>query len=74
MRLNVIKDNYIKNIILPDEISGSYWINSFDINGNKRNLILIEANNGHWKLISNKNVYYVQDDVMNPFVYLEINN
>ena len=34
MRLNVIKHNSIKNIILPEEIKGSFWIDSIDVNGN----------------------------------------
>ena len=72
MRLNIIKNNYIKNVILPDEPNGSYWINSFDINGNKRNLILVEAENNKWKLVSNNNVYYVENNVMNPYAFLEI--
>ena len=73
MRLNVIKYSSIKNIILPEEVNGSYWIDSIDINGNKRNLILIEAEKGKWKLISNNNVYYINNDVMVPFEYLELN-
>ena len=74
MRLSVIKSNSIKNIILPDVIKGSFWVDSIDINGNKRNLILIEADGEHWKLISNRNVYNIVNNVMNPYAYLEVGN
>lgn len=74
MRLSVIKSNSIKNIILPDVIKGSFWVDSIDINGNKRNLILIEADGDHWKLISNRNVYNIVNNVMNPYAYLEVGN
>lgn len=72
MRLNVIKNNSIKNIILPDVVKGSFWIDSIDINGNKRNLILVDAEDNRWKLISNNSVYCIVEDIMSPITYLEV--
>ncbi len=72
MRVSIIKPYNIKNIILPEEVAGVFWIDGIDINGNKSNLISIEAENGRWKLISNKEVYYIKNNVMQPSVYLEV--
>ena len=71
MRISIIRNNSIRNVILPTEVKGSFWIDGFDINGNKRNIILIEADSGQWKLLSNKNAFVLKDDVMQPFVYIE---
>ena len=71
MRVSVIRNGSIRDFIFPSEIKGSYWIDGFDINGNKRNIILIDSDNGKWKLVSNNNAYVVVNDVMNPFVYLD---
>ena len=72
MRISVIKSNKIKSILLPDKVEGSYWISDTDSNGIKRNLVSIEANNGVWQLISNKDVYYINNNVMQPSVNLSI--
>ena len=74
MRLSIIRNNSIRYMILPEVVKGSFWIDGFDNNGNKRNIVLIEADNEKWKLISNKNAYYIKDKVMQPFVYLENNS
>lgn len=71
MRISVIKGKKINNIILPDKVEGNYLIDDVDKNGIKRNLISVEADNGKWKLISNKDVYYINKGMMEPFVYLE---
>ena len=71
MRVSIIRNGSIRDFIFPNEAKGSYWIDGFDINGNKRNIILIDSDNGKWKLVSNNNAYVVVNDVMNPFVYLD---
>ena len=71
MRVSIIRNGSIRDFIFPSEAKGSYWIDGFDINGNKRNIILIDSDNGKWKLVSNNNAYVVVNDVMNPFVYLD---
>ena len=63
MRISVIKLYSIKNIILPENVQGVYWVDGIDLNGNRTNLISIEAENGKWKLISNKEVYYIKNNV-----------
>lgn len=71
MRISAIKATRIENIILPDKVEGSYWISGTDSNGIKRNLLSIEASEGRWKLISNKEVYYVANEIMQPSVFLD---
>lgn len=71
MRVSIIRNNSIKDLVLPDLVSGSFWIDGFDNNGNKRNIILIDSDNGKWKLVSNSNAYSISNGVMNPFVYLD---
>ena len=70
MRVSIIKDKKIQNLILPSKVDGSYWISDTDSNGIKRNLISIEADNGKWKLVSNKDVYYMNKDIIEQFTYL----
>lgn len=73
MRVSIIKTKNIKNIMLPNLVRGSFWISDTDGNGIKRNLISIEADNGKWKLCSNKEVYYLNNNKVEPFVYLDNN-
>lgn len=74
MRISVLKKDKINNIILPNKIEGSYWISDTDKSGVKRNLISIEADNNRWKLCSNNEVYYFNNNQYVPFVYLQYNN
>lgn len=74
MRVSIIKDKKIQNTILPNNIVGNFWISDIDHNGIKRNLISIEADNGRWKLISNSEVYCINNDgVVIPYVFLGSN-
>jgi len=73
MRVSLIKDKKIQNLILPNKIDGSYWITDTDSNGIKRNLISIEADDNRWKLISNKEVYSLQNNIMQPYAILQNN-
>ena len=74
MRVSLIKDKKIQDLILPNHIEGSYWISDIDYNGIKRNLISIEAETNNWKLISNNEVYFVQNNMMQPYVFLKNNS
>ena len=38
MRVSIIRNGSIRDFIFPNEAKGSYWIDGFDINGNKRNI------------------------------------
>ena len=71
MRVAIIRPSNIKTIILPNQVAGSYWIEGIDVNGIKKNLISIEADNGKWKLVSNNEVFYAEKGVMTPYAYLE---
>ena len=71
MEITIIKKNQLTVFNLPKNVVGSFWINSFD-NGKKRNILNVEADNGAWQLISNENIYLVDDkDVMIPSVTLK---
>jgi type VII secretion protein EssC, C-terminal domain len=71
MRISLIENKTIQNIILPNEIEGSYWIDDTDSSGIKRNLISIEAYNGSWRVVSNKEVFYVENGIAKDFVILK---
>ena len=74
MRVSIIKTNKIRNILLPNKIEGAFWISDTDSNGIKRNLISIEAEDNRWKLCSNRDIYYIDNNSMHqPYVYLEEN-
>ena len=73
MRVSVIKEKKIQNIILNNEFEGNYWVTETDANGIERNLISIESDDGKWRIVSNRNVYYVENGIAKPFVYLEEN-
>lgn len=71
MRVSTIRLLKIQNLLLPDKVEGNYWLEGTDENGIKRNLISIEASDGKWKLVSNDEVYCVENNQYVPFVYLE---
>ncbi len=70
MRISVITNKKIKNIILPKQITGTYWITDTDSNGVKRNLISIEAVNNSWRLNSNQEVFCIENNINKPFEIL----
>jgi len=61
MRVSLIKPNKIQNIILPNKIEGSFWVTDNDSNDMNQNLISIEAYNNQWKIVSNSDVFCVQN-------------
>ena len=71
MRVSVIKENKIQNLILQDGTDGSYWITDTDSNGIERNLMSVEGVDGKWQLISNKKVYCIQNDIIQSKTDLE---
>ena len=71
MRLTIIKKNRLNDMVLPENVSGSYWITDNE-NGRKANLINVEANDGTWKLVSNQVCFVVDNnDLMVPFAILK---
>ncbi len=62
MIVNLIKKREMISITLPDKISGQYWLNDFDENGNVRKIIGIEANKNQWVLKGNRNAYVIGRD------------
>lgn len=57
MRVYIIKKNKIKDMLLPENIEGNYWVIDYDKMGIKRNVINIEASDGKWKLVSNSDYF-----------------
>ena len=74
MRLSIIRNNSVRNMILPEDVKGSFWVDGFVNNGNKRNIILIDSEDGKWKLVSNNSAYYIKDGIMQPFAFLDVNS
>jgi len=74
MRVSLIKDKKIQDLILPNKIDGNYWITDTDFNGTKRNLMSIEADSNGWKLMSNDDVYCIYDNMIQPYMILQENN
>jgi len=72
MRVSLIKNDKISDLILPNKIKGNYWITETDEQGNEKNLICIEAIDNKWRLVSNNEVSFVQNDAHIPFVDLEL--
>lgn len=70
MRISVLRDKKIENIILPSKVFGNFWITDKDINGIDRNLIAIEAKDNKWLLISNNSAFCLQNNVITPSVEL----
>lgn len=71
MEITIIKRNQLTVFNLPKNVVGSFWLNSFD-NGKKRNILNVEAVDGMWQLISNENIYLVDEkNIMIPSVTLK---
>ncbi|MGM9878956.1 MAG: type VII secretion protein EssC [Bacilli bacterium] len=62
MRVSLLKDGIIKDLILPNKVSGNYWLTAYDNDGNETNLINIEAQEGVWRLISNDDVFCIVNE------------
>lgn len=63
MQIYTIKKDKIKSQVLPENISGSFWIEDKDKNGNSRNLINIVGINGSWQMKSNFEAKIMLDDI-----------
>ena len=71
MRVSLIKNDKINDLILPSVVKGNYWITDTDEQGNERNLICIEAYQGRWRLVSNSDVFCVQNNANASYVFLD---
>ena len=75
MKVLLLKDNKIRNFLLPKRVLGNVWITNFDENGNEKNLINIESNNnGEWELVSNNEFYVIENSKKVPYVTLVESN
>ena len=69
MRVSIIKDDVIQNIILPEKVEGSYWIKNTKALGTLENLICIEGVDNEWKIVANDEVYPVINGEKAPQMY-----
>ncbi len=70
MKILLIKNSIIQNYILPETVSGSYWIIDRDSIGNKRYLINVDEYNGKWKLNSNLDTKIILNNTVQQSVLL----
>lgn len=71
MLVSLIKGKRIKNLILPNNIYGNYWVTGFDENNVEQNLINVEAYEGKWKLNSNQDVVILEQNVEKENIILQ---
>lgn len=57
MRVQLIKNDRIRSINIPDVPSGNFWVTDYDESGKEVNLLNIKEEQGIWKLISNQEFY-----------------
>ena len=57
MRVQLIKNDRIRSLNIPDVPSGNFWVTDYDESGKEVNLLNITEENGVWKLISNQEFY-----------------
>ena len=62
MRVSLIKSEIVKDLILPKEITGSFWLTDFDENGNEKKILNIEATQDGWVANSNNDVFCILND------------
>ena len=74
MKLSVLKKDKMYMLMLPKKISGNYWIQDTDLQGNSRNLINLEEKDEQWILRSNDVVtIYVDNKPVKETPLLENN-
>ena len=66
MRVQLIKNDRIRSINIPDIPSGNFWVTDYDDNGKEMNLVNITKKNERWFLLSNQEVVCVSTN--NKFV------
>ena len=71
MRVSLIKDDIIKDLILPEKISGSYWLTDYNEDGIIQNLINIESTVDGWKVVSNDDIFCIVNDKKVPGIILK---
>ena len=57
MRVQLIKNDRIRSLNIPDVPSGNFWVTDYDESGKEVNLLNITEEDGVWKLISNQEFY-----------------
>ena len=71
MKITIIEKEKLRNLVLPEKISGSYWITDFDENGIEKNLISVEGHESGWQMMSNNDVLVLENNENRPIVDLK---
>lgn len=72
MIIYFLEANKIYTFKLPLEVSGNYILSDYDVNGNKRSLVSVEANNGKWVIKDNDEVKIYYNNMYNREATLEL--
>ena len=72
MIIYFLESNKIYTFKLPIEVSGSYILSDYDISGNRRSLVSVEANNGSWVIKDNDEVKIYYNSMYNKEATLEL--
>lgn len=59
MRVQLIKQDRIRSINIPDVPSGNFWVTDYDDSGKEVNLLNIKEENNTWRINSNQEFYCV---------------
>ncbi len=62
MIVNIINSQKINSLTLPAKVKGQFWLSDTDSNGKLRQLISVEAVDGHWVAKANKKVHIAPDE------------
>ena len=72
MIIYFLESNKIYTFKLPLEISGNYILSDYDVNGNKRSLVSVEASNGNWVIKDNDEVKIYYDSMYKTEATLQL--
>lgn len=75
MKILLLRNGKIRSFILPNKISGNFWITIFDENGVEKNIINVQSSNdSYWEIISNKEYYVIDNSKKVPSSILKEDN
>lgn len=71
MKITLLKPQKLFSLILPQKVSGNYWLQDEDDHGKFRNLINIDSENEIWTLNSNEDVQIIYNNTVIPYANLK---
>ncbi len=72
MIIYFLEANKIYTFKLPLEVSGNYILSDYDVNGNKRSLVSVEAREGKWVIKDNDEVKIYYNNMYNKEATLDL--